>query len=125
MLLAGTATACGASAPTTAAPAAAPAPAPAEVAATVGADGLSAQTVVDALAQVHPAPNARDNSRNCVGEQGMGCAGLVTTDLISVYAWPDKAGATHQAEVFGADQADQVGRFVLSYAGRRGDGGGV
>jgi hypothetical protein len=95
--------------------------APAEVAAEVGPDGLSAATVVDALAQVHPAPNARDNSRNCVGDGGMGCAGLVTTDLISVCAWPDEAGAARQAEVFGADRADRVGRFVLSYAGRRGD----
>lgn len=51
----------------------------------------------------------------------MGCVGLVTNDLISVYTWSDETGATHQAEVFGADQADQIGRFVLSYAGRRGN----
>src|SRR5206468_866565 len=61
------------------------------------------------------------NSRNCVGGGGMGRAGLVTTDLISVYAWSDKAGAAHRGEIFGADQADRGRRFVLSYAGRRGD----
>lgn len=55
LLLAAVATACGTSAPTTP-PTAGASTAPAEVTAAVGADGLSARSVVDALAQVHPAP---------------------------------------------------------------------
>jgi hypothetical protein len=78
--------------------------------------GVTAHAVGDTFAAAHlPAPHPRDNSGNC---QSLGCSHLVTTDAVSVYQWPDVAGARKHAQTVG-DQGFQAGTIVLSYAAAR------
>lgn len=78
-----------------------------------GSSGPSAAAVVDEISALYPAPNPRDNTDSCAGDGG--CVQLVTTDAVSVSQWPDEATAIRYAG--GRANVDQVGPFVLSYAG--------
>jgi hypothetical protein len=78
-----------------------------------GSTGPTAQNVVDALGPLFPVGNQRDNTGTC---EPTGCEQLITTDAVSVYQWPDEAAAVSFATGLG-DVVQQVGPFVLSYAG--------
>jgi hypothetical protein len=62
-----------------------------------------------------PAPNPRDNSKNC---KTLGCTELITTDAISIYVWPNESSAQHQVDVAAGD-AYRYGTIVLSYTAAR------
>ena len=63
-------------------------------------------------ATLYPTPHPRDNTGACAP----GCTQLITTDAVSVYQWTDAATAQRFCKPeLGA--CDQVGVFVLSYAG--------
>jgi hypothetical protein len=80
----------------------------------------TAWDVVDAFATAGlPAPNPRDNSKNCTGTGGLGCTQLITTDAISVYQWPNEAGAKKMADTAGPAGAYRNGVIVVSYAAAR------
>jgi len=73
----------------------------------------SAQRIVDAfIAAGLPAGHPRDDSDTC---SARGCTALVTTDSVSVYVWPDPAGARTYAQTLG-NRGFTLGPIVLSYA---------
>lgn len=83
-----------------------------------GGGGLTAEQVADELNGVFPVPNPRDNTDFC---EASGCEQLVTTDPVSIYQWPDEAGAQRQAQTASdmAQQVHQAGPFVLRFADDR------
>jgi hypothetical protein len=88
---------------------------PTAASASAAAGATAGQVIAAFQAAGLPVPDQRDNSRNC---DDLGCVQLITTEAISVYQWPDSAGAKRQADVLG-DDGYRVGGIVLSYAAAR------
>lgn len=94
--------------------AAPPTTAPASAAAAV-----TAQAIIDAIADRWPAPNQNDNTSGCKAQPGdntSGCKARITTDAVTVTEWEDEATAARAAKAAGDHR--QVGRFVLSWTAR-------
>lgn len=94
------------------APAAAPPP-PAGPVLPVAVTEPQVDALVAELAALYPVPDPRDNTDFC---RAAGCVQMVTTGAVTVSQWPTEADAVRWAEAAVVD-ADQAGRFVLSYAG--------
>ncbi|MER7077154.1 hypothetical protein SAMN02982929_06628 [Saccharopolyspora kobensis] len=82
-----------------------------------GGSESAAQQVVDQFVRDGlPVPHPRDNSeRSC---PQLGCAQLITTDVVSVLSFADESAATRFAARFGPD-AFSRGPIVLQYAAAR------
>jgi len=106
--------ACGAASPQ-------PAAAPSAVVSTSKAkpSRFSAQSLADRLGDKFPMPNPRDNTHSCRSW----CAQLITTDPVSIYEFRGVPGAKKFEAAAFAGTVRRVGRFVLSWTGRRAGAG--
>lgn len=82
--------------------------------------GLTAKTLAKQLGKRFRMPNPRDNTAQNCG--ALKCLQLITTDTVSIYEFGGGAKAKAFAKGMGGagGPAAQVGRFVLSWNGRRG-----
>jgi hypothetical protein len=80
------------------------------------ANRFSAESLAHGLGAKFRMPNPRDNTTSCAD---FGCAQLITTDSVSIYEFKTVA----KAKAFEAGSfkgtVKRVGRFALSWAGRR------
>jgi hypothetical protein len=91
-------------------------------AAAVGAK-VTAQQLVDRIAEKWPLPNPDDNSSGCKAKEGdtaAGCTARITTDAVTVTEYPDTTTAKKAATTLGKTGGDYraVGWFVLSWGAR-------
>ena len=83
--------------------------------ASTAAEELSAEELVEELGDVYPLSNPRDTTDGCQNDHENDCLMRITTDVMSVYEFPDEAVAEHWTTTFadGSGDARQVGRFML------------
>lgn len=84
---------------------------------------VTAQQLIDAIAEKWPAPNPDDNTAGCEAKEGdtaAGCVARITTDAVTVTQYPDDATAKKAAGLLSKTGGDyrQVGWFVLSWGAR-------
>jgi hypothetical protein len=82
------------------------------------ASSLTAQSMVDQLAELYPLPHPRDNTGSCNTDDSNAnsCKQLITTDPVSVYELKTEQAAAHWTKSMNGinkNKAVQAGRFML------------